>query len=262
MVSQVSLQNIIDADWSKQYLTSSGTVQSRGFCSRLVTFLRQAPYIGGLFARFFPKPDIFKASDVIKREITQLIAGGKTAEDTVIVDAAKKVNELVYKIANKQPQNASQFTAALINVKDLIVQQPRVEAVVVAERPPQPPAENVATPQDDAQLPDLMVLEDIEQNRQPESVEVQVRIDEPESKEAAPTTPPLSVEEFPTPAEAKRAQLLSARIAEEKSKKSQKPKKPKTANVVKVRNAQVQPEQDNAAVAPRKKHSSRHADRK
>lgn len=265
MVSQVSLQNIIDADWSKQYLASTGAVESRGFCSKIVTFLRDVPYVGGLFSALLPKPDIFKASDAIKREIKELIATGSNPEDATIAAAAAKINELVYKIASKKPQNAVAFDGALINVRALIAVQPAPvveveelqETVINILPEPQelPLAADAVVSEDAAQLPDIVDLNALsEQEPAPQPIVEEVVVEE----EVIPTPVELPVEEFPTPAEAKQAEVRSARLAGEEKKRRHKDKKSKTAVAVQVNQGQQE-----VPATPKKKTShSRHAEKK
>ncbi len=128
MVSGVSLKNIVDANWDRQYLTSTGQVENRGFCARIIKILRNVPYIGNFVSNLFPKADIFKASAAIKATITELLVDGANPDDTLIQSAAKKVNDLVYHIAAKHPEQTTEWPSALIHTKALITTtQPQLQ---------------------------------------------------------------------------------------------------------------------------------------
>lgn len=101
MVDTVSLQKIIDADWSRQYLTSAGTVATRSWFSRAVKVLSKVPFLGS----YIPKPEIYTsinlATTAIKAVLTDLFANG--ANDPKIAQVAAKINNLVAHIAEKRP---------------------------------------------------------------------------------------------------------------------------------------------------------------
>ncbi len=122
MVSQISLEKIIAADWSKQYLSSAGQVESRGIGSRLIKWLSSVPllsFVKTLFQRSAAAAtaDMHSASKNIKGVISELIAGGINADHESITQSVKKVNDLFTSIASKRTIN--DYESALIDVEKL-----------------------------------------------------------------------------------------------------------------------------------------------
>lgn len=121
MVSRVSLQDIINADWSKQYLDNNGEVKNKscsydflGIGTKLVKLLRYVPFIG---PALFPKPDITQASTAVKAKITELLKTGTSVDDAEVNEAALKVNGIVRKIIRTQDNPSKALYDALIFVK-------------------------------------------------------------------------------------------------------------------------------------------------
>ncbi|MBS0636386.1 MAG: hypothetical protein JSS12_02650, partial [Verrucomicrobia bacterium] len=111
------LEKIISADWSKDYLTSEGTVASRGYCARAVRFLRDLPFINPIINKYFPKADIYSGCTKVQQLINEIVLDdGFPPENVTIQKAAKKVNELLDHIAQKRPDDAKKLAAARIEI--------------------------------------------------------------------------------------------------------------------------------------------------
>lgn len=126
MVSQISLQKIIDADWSKQYLTRDGEVAARSFGSRLIKWVSSLPllsFVKTIFQRSaaVATADMHGASANIKRVIRELIATGINKDHASITDSVKKVNDLFRSIASKR--TIDDVDSALIDVDALEVEE-------------------------------------------------------------------------------------------------------------------------------------------
>jgi len=97
-----------DADWNTQYLTSSGEVRSKCFCSILALFLR---ILKISFIRGFVSPDIHNARYLIRNRVKAYYAiSGKSKSNDKLnelfaLDALKKVNQLFQKINSRRPAN-------------------------------------------------------------------------------------------------------------------------------------------------------------
>lgn len=113
----VSLEKIISADWSKDYLTSEGTIASRGYCARAVRFLRDLPFINPIINKYFPKADIYSGCTNVQKLINEIVLdNGFPPENVTVQGAAKKVNELLDHIAQKRPDDAKKLAAARIEI--------------------------------------------------------------------------------------------------------------------------------------------------
>lgn len=273
MVSRVTLQNIVDADWTKQYLASTGEVESRSIFSPVVQLLRKI-LPAFISEAILPKADIFAGADAVKRTIIQLHAENPTAEADLLTKAAEKINNLVTYFATKQPERSAGWMEALIDVKTLIaiptstrVEEPVVENQPVVEQPvlgaptpsntqstpedeqvvvPTTPQETqtVATPLHD-DLPDILDLPKL-----PEEQEVPVQREGIQEN--------VREIEDPTPAEAlKLAAIEEANKARVREEKRQARRAEKAAEKTAKKAAEAQAKAT-AASAPKKPTSRKH----
>lgn len=205
MVDTVSLQKIIDADWSRQYLTSAGTVATRSWLSRAIKVLSKVPFLGS----YIPKPEIYTsinlATTAIKAVLTDLFANG--ANDPKIAQVAAKINNLVAHIAEKRPAEGKWNDVQI----DLEALKP---APVVDDKDGQI-SDPVDPPQSNEQ----------EQARQPIQPKRLFTELDPilEEVDQEPKTPEPSVaEEVVVPPQPQHADVRSARLAEVDNRKKDK----------------------------------------
>lgn len=124
MTSNISLVRILEADWTKEYLTSTGEVAPRTVGVRIVTWLRHVPLIGRIVDAIFPKADLLQASIAVKNEIIEELKLRATGESKhplrAVSVAAERVNELIAKVVKKHPELHKLFAGTKIDIVQLI----------------------------------------------------------------------------------------------------------------------------------------------
>ncbi|MBS0634948.1 MAG: hypothetical protein JSR37_05765 [Verrucomicrobia bacterium] len=148
MTSNISLVKILEADWTKEYLTSTGEVAPRTVGVRIVTWLRHAPLIGRIVDAIFPKADLLQASIAVKNEIIEEIklraTGGSKHPLRAVSVAADRVNELTAKVVKKHPELHKLFVETEIDVVQLFEKYtPKKPQTPPHEEPQEPVVEEV-----------------------------------------------------------------------------------------------------------------------
>lgn len=115
----ISLEKIINADWNKEFLSSTGLVATRGIGARLIKLLSQIPLVGKAIAGLFPRADIMQASKSIKEFVINLLLTGTASNNAELRKAASKVNALITHIADKRPSQREELLTARIDIAEI-----------------------------------------------------------------------------------------------------------------------------------------------
>ncbi|MBS0634267.1 MAG: hypothetical protein JSR37_02235 [Verrucomicrobia bacterium] len=115
----ISLEKIINADWNKEFLSSTGVVATRGIGARLIKWVSQIPLVGKAIAGLFPRADIMQASKSIKEFVINLLLTGTASNNAELRKAASKVNALITHIADKRPGQKEELLTARIDIAEI-----------------------------------------------------------------------------------------------------------------------------------------------
>jgi hypothetical protein len=115
MTPRLHLESIRDADWTQQYLTNSGKVATRSYVCQLAHNALQF-----LLGRFFSfKTDFHAVNESVTRSILVLHNENAADNHDLIVRAEDKINALITKICEKQPERTNELFAQKIWYRDI-----------------------------------------------------------------------------------------------------------------------------------------------